>query len=256
MSYAPRMRFTLIELLVVVAIIAILAALLLPALGAARERGRRTVCISNQRQYAIAVTFYAEENDGELLPTFRSRPDTTLVFYFPHAILTSSRNRLASYGMGDDVLVCPSNDARMVENPAWAVPYAYWWNGTFAISHYAYLGNPLYPLASTTSSWQGFDAAPRRLNESQGADALLVTDLVTSSEGWALSAFRANHRASAVTADYSTFAGSNQAFLDTHVQWKSSRQFTTPFICTGGGSDNVTFRHDYTPASNTLGLSW
>jgi prepilin-type N-terminal cleavage/methylation domain-containing protein/prepilin-type processing-associated H-X9-DG protein len=62
-----RSGFTLIELLAVIAIIAVLVALLVPALAGAKERGKKTRCIGNLRQLGMAVQQYSSDH-GERLP--------------------------------------------------------------------------------------------------------------------------------------------------------------------------------------------
>ncbi len=59
--------FTLVELLVVIAIIALLMAILLPALTKARKTAKRVICLGNLRQMVMAWMLYAENNDGKLV---------------------------------------------------------------------------------------------------------------------------------------------------------------------------------------------
>jgi len=106
-------RFTLIELLVVVAIIAILAAMLLPVLGRAREQARRTACMSNLKQAGLGMMMYAQDNDSHLLPG--APISNARMFYRPDSNW-DMRPRLLMY-VDADVWGCPSVDFVPIDDP-------------------------------------------------------------------------------------------------------------------------------------------
>ena len=91
--------FTLIELLVVIAIIAILAAILFPVFSQAREKARQTSCVSNNKQLALGVLMYAQDNDETLPPTATLSGDDTVLW----------PDELNPYVKNNQVRFCPSD---------------------------------------------------------------------------------------------------------------------------------------------------
>jgi prepilin-type N-terminal cleavage/methylation domain-containing protein len=124
-----RRAFTLIELLVVMAVIAILAALMLPGLASAREKGWQAACLANLHQMGLAIHSYASDNDGKIPYGPKAPPFTSAGDFYPSTGAPTSLISLdsgAPVGLGlllkdslcnqPKVLFCPSSDQPMDAN--------------------------------------------------------------------------------------------------------------------------------------------
>jgi prepilin-type N-terminal cleavage/methylation domain-containing protein/prepilin-type processing-associated H-X9-DG protein len=120
-----RVRFTLIELLVVVAIIAVLASLLLPALGRARGMARQSACTNNLKQLTLGMFQYASDNDD-----YAAKPDM---------------------GRGNGWVGYPHNimNDRAIGDPLKVINHGSWLNGSYVESDLFFDPGNTYEKAGT-----------------------------------------------------------------------------------------------------------
>ena len=140
-----RSGFTLIELLVVIAVIAVLIALLLPALSKARDSGRATVCLANLRSMVQATQMYADDFKG-LTPALGT----------PYGTLPTWPLALQSYagreGSTPGELL---NSRSMLVCPGCAAAYGNDMQSTYGINTVGHSGQPWQPGAGAGPATRG-----------------------------------------------------------------------------------------------------
>ena len=217
--------FTLIELLVVIAIIALLLAILLPALAIAKERGRRAVCKSNIRQFIIGIHVYATENKHRLPVGLSDMGDDE------HTPIVAMATR--------DALVASIGDVRALRCPWLKEPFAgtdNWYYNDHAnygyLLGYNYLGGhggaPWPLLGPANTEW----ISPQQDTERGGLPIVTELNAWTTSRNVTF----APHGKRGPMLDYSSpgtgggipseevgAEGGNIGLLDGSVSWKKMR---------------------------------
>jgi prepilin-type N-terminal cleavage/methylation domain-containing protein len=235
-----RRAFTLIELLVVIAIIAILAALLLPALAAAKEKARSTLCASNLRHVGIGCTLYADDHHNYYAV---AAWNTGWGAYNPWQLSTNlaeegkqlglSTNQITASGSVKSPTVwgCPNRPTLPALNAG---------GGTWSIGYQYYGGIPTWtggvrsasPIKSTISKpgWMLAADLVVRLDGSAWNDPAAATYSGT----YALPA----HKKGILP------AGGNEVFVDGHASWYKSANMLNLYHTVGAHTYDFYFYQD------------